>query len=234
MIDINYDFRTDTPEGKDPDAYSSTLRSYHCLLWSKPLPNGEVFSLTKSQTQAYLYHKSLLGEFNLSSDAITHSYRNTKRMAPIVSQVTTEQLDSLFGQGCTIGSYIIFPKNKIKGQQSINQSRGCNHKLADRFDLALECIRLFYANEDSPIRSVLERHSDFFELFNDFKGYVDFFLLQDLVDENYTNIKYHLAHTDFSQNPLPQTVDEYLEYRENTLNFIKARNQRIYNYCIAT
>jgi hypothetical protein len=27
--------------------------------------------------------------------------------------------------------------------------------------------------------------------------------------------------------PLPQRVDEYLEYRKNTINFIKARGQRM-------
>ena len=38
-IDIAFDFRTDAG-GKDPDAYSPTLRRYHRLLWSKRLPGG--------------------------------------------------------------------------------------------------------------------------------------------------------------------------------------------------
>lgn len=33
-IDTTFDFRDDTPEGKDPDQYSPTLRRYHKLLWS--------------------------------------------------------------------------------------------------------------------------------------------------------------------------------------------------------
>jgi hypothetical protein len=36
-IDITFDFRLDTPNGKDPDSFSATLRRYHKLLWSKPL-----------------------------------------------------------------------------------------------------------------------------------------------------------------------------------------------------
>ena len=36
-IDSTFDFRSDTPPGKDPDARSPTLRRYHQLLWSKPL-----------------------------------------------------------------------------------------------------------------------------------------------------------------------------------------------------
>ncbi len=40
LIDTSFDFRTDA-SGKDPDAYSPTLRQYHKLLWSKALPSGE-------------------------------------------------------------------------------------------------------------------------------------------------------------------------------------------------
>ena len=227
MIDITFDFRNDTPPGKDPDAFSSTLRAYHRLLWSKSLPNGKYFELVDSHPKTYLYHKSDLGEFMLSSDAITHSYKNTKRMAHIISQIPTEKIDLVYNQGCTIGSYIVFPKNKLKNQQSINQARGINHKIADRFDLTLECIRLFYSNTKNPLTPVLERHSDFFGLFENFKSYVNYFLLQDLVINDYSSIKYHLPHQDFEGNPLPKNVDEYLEYRDNTLSFIKARNQRI-------
>lgn len=43
-IDTSFDFRTDE-SGKDPDAYSPTLRQYHKLLWSKALPGGRLFNL---------------------------------------------------------------------------------------------------------------------------------------------------------------------------------------------
>ena len=44
-IDITFDFRSDTPPGRDPDTSSPTLRSYHRALWSKHLPSGEQFNL---------------------------------------------------------------------------------------------------------------------------------------------------------------------------------------------
>ena len=44
-IDTDFDFRDDTPIGGDPDRYSPTLRSYHKLLWSKPLPSGAQFDV---------------------------------------------------------------------------------------------------------------------------------------------------------------------------------------------
>ena len=226
-FNINFDFYSDTPQNKDPDSYSPTLRKYHKMLWSKPLPNGQLFELVETKPRTYLYHFSTMGEFYLGSDAITHSYRSIKRMAPIISQVSSEKVDSLFLAGSTIGAYIIFPSNRRNNQMTINQARGVNPRIWDRFDLTLECIRLFYENKESPLFPVFQRYSDFFNLFIDFRGYVDFFLLQDLVSLDYLSVKYHLRHGDFTEPPLPQSVEEYLEYREKSINFIKARGQRM-------
>ena len=227
LIDINFNFYSDTPSNKDPDFYSPTLRKYHKFLWSKKLPNGNLFDLSDRKSKVYLYHDSNLGEFFLASDAITHSYKNTKRMYNIINQISSEKIDSFFSIGSTIGGYIIFPSNKINKKMTINQARGINSKIKDRFDLTLECIRLYYNNKESPLYDVLERYSKFFSLFEDFKGYVDFFLLQDLVSSNYASIKFHLKHNCFDESPLPLSVDEYLEYRQNTISFIKNRNNRI-------
>ena len=57
---------SDTPNGKDPDSYSNTLRKYHQFLWSKPLPNGSIFNLDINKPKV-LHHKSNLGEFVLSN-----------------------------------------------------------------------------------------------------------------------------------------------------------------------
>ena len=34
LLDVTFDFRTDTRAGGDPDALSPTLRRYHRQLWS--------------------------------------------------------------------------------------------------------------------------------------------------------------------------------------------------------
>ena len=62
---------------------------------------------------------------------------------------------------------------------TINGARGVNGKIKDRFDLTLECIRRHYTSEKSPLSDTLQRYSPFFNLFENFQGYVDFFLLQD-------------------------------------------------------
>tara|TARA_R110002072_G_C7758956_1_gene518165 strand:- start:51 stop:764 length:714 start_codon:yes stop_codon:yes gene_type:complete len=226
-LDINYDLSSEIKPGRDPDRYSATLRAYHKILWNKVLPNNETLVLEDVYPRGYLRHESEMGKFELTSDAITHSYKNTKRMAQVLENVPDEKIESLFDRGCTIGSYIIFPKNKVKGKHSINQARGCNHKIADRFDLTLECIRLFYSAKNSPLTATFERHSDFFSLFVDFKRYVDFFLLKDLVSDDYSSIRYFLNHESFEDKPMPQNAEHYLEYRRNTLDFIESRGKRM-------
>jgi hypothetical protein len=62
IIDTNFNFYSDS-NGSDPDSTSPTLRRYHKILWSKPLPNGELFELSDIKNDAYLYHRSELGEF---------------------------------------------------------------------------------------------------------------------------------------------------------------------------
>jgi len=226
-LDINFDFYSDTPPNKDPDSYSPTLRSYHKFLWSKPLPSGALFELVDTTPYVYLHHKSELGEFFFSSDAITHSYKHVIRMSHVISQVPSEEVDLLFRCGSTIGAYIIFPANKINNKPTINGMRGISAKIKDRFDLTLESIRLFYDNQHSPLSDTFQRYSNFFNLFVDFKGYVEFFLLQDLVTEDFSSVKFHLPFNSFDDSALPDNVEKYQEYMRKTIIFIKARNLRM-------
>ena len=151
MIDVDFNFFSEVKEGQDPDSKSPTLRNYHKLLWSKPMPSGKVFELKDNPpelSKKYLYHKSDLGYFVFGSDAITHSYRNHKRKKQITEQIPDE-VNDLFIQGGNIASYIIFPKNKINNGQTINMARGAISLIDDRFDLTLECIKRFYKNLSS-------------------------------------------------------------------------------------
>lgn len=227
MIDIEFNFYSDA-KGGDPDSTSKTLRKYHKYLWSKTLPNGKSFSLTDERNGAYLYHNSEIGEFFLGSDAITHSYKLHKRKKWLTDQIPDE-VNELFRTGSTIGAYIIFPNNRVNGQHTINQARGVNSLIDDRFDLTLECIRLFYIGKESPLFNTLLRYSNFFDLFGDFKGYTNYFLLNDIVDED-MNINFYLPFEDFETKPEFNTVNDYLRYKIGVMNFIHARNERILNF----
>lgn len=225
-IDTDFNVYSDTPKGKDPDSFSPTLRKYHYVLWSKYLPNGKYFFLDLD-TPRLLHHKFESGEYFLSSDAITHSYSNVKKMARIIEQVRPEEVQEFVRICSTIGGYIIFPAKRINNQMTINGARGCNHKIQDRFDLTLECIRRFYKNQPSPLTEVLVRYSQFFDFFVDFKGYIDFFFLQDLVTDDYSRVLFWHTFDNFEGTALPKNVEEYLDYRDNVVNFVKSRNQRI-------
>jgi hypothetical protein len=222
-IATSFDVRSDS-NGRDPDSASPTLRSYHQQLWSKPLPSGALFNLERTPG-AYLTHTSQLGEFKLSSDTISNSLRGNKRRATLIAQIPSVKLDAFQSLGSTVGARILFPGNRVDRKPTINVARGFNAQIADRFDLTLECIRLHYLGQASPLAATLDRYGDFFGLFGTFKGYVDFFLLGDLVQNG--QVKFYLPFDGEFGQPLPNTVDEYNEYMANTMEFVAARNQRI-------
>jgi hypothetical protein len=227
MIHTGFNMYSDA-NGRDPDVSSPTLRYYHKLLWSKPLPNGSNFALTINKPGHYLYHKSPMGEFSLGSDAITHSYKNQRKKKWLTTQIPAE-VQALFDLGSTIGGYLIFPNKQIERNYTVNQARGTSRQIDDRFDLTLECIRRFYISAQSPLEGVLNRYSPFFQLFGTFKGYVEFFLLQDLVDDHGT-VKFYLPFDRFQSAPGFRDVDDYRAYKSRVESFIVSRNRRIADY----
>lgn len=227
QIDITFDFRSDTPPGKDPDAFSPTLRSYHKQLWSKPLPSGEVFQLDDVTPKAYLHHSSNAGELFLSSDSVIPSFRHRRRIADIIAQISSAELDAFQALGYTMGGMMLFPSNRVDGKPTINGARGLNHKINDRFDLTVECIRRFYHSESSPLYDTLACYMSFFDLFGDFRSYVEFFLLQDLVAPDFAAVRFFSPFDDFITSPLPNSVDAYRSYKRLAEEFINARNRRI-------
>lgn len=58
-IDITFNVYTDA-NGGDPDSTSPTLRSYHKMLWSKQLPNGQTFELDNKKVEhIYITNRNL-------------------------------------------------------------------------------------------------------------------------------------------------------------------------------
>ena len=224
-FDTNFDFRSDTPQGMDPDARSPTLRRYHKHLWSKPLPTGDMFELVDTAPRVYLHHRSQLGEFRLSSDTVIPTFRKERKLAHVFEN-SPEELAEFIRIGYTIGAMMIFPGNQVNRRMTINAARGCHPLIKDRFDLTVECVRRHYAGDESPLSPVLARYADFFRLFGDFRGYVEFFLLQDLVAED-GEVRYFAPFDGFGSSPVPDGLDAYRDYRDHAVRFIEARNRRI-------
>lgn len=168
------------------------------------------------------------GDFRFGSDSILISFRY-ERCRSLLKEVAEAVgdykafVEKYLRWMYTIGGTIIFPKHP----NSINQTRGTNPLICDRWDLTLECIRRYYAGEDSPLHSVLKSDQAFFDLFNDFKGYVDYFFLQDCVSEDYSSVDVWMGDGNLTSDPLPQSVNEYLRWIRTEFEFLVKRNNRI-------
>ena len=173
MIDVEFDFTSDSPGywdkfwenndglgggGSDPDSASVVLQRYNQELWSKELPNGEKMELALGENGSLLWNG-----FRFGSDSIITSFRY-KRQRALLERVA-ESMDDYRGfvedflhKTYTIGGEIIFPKHT----RSINQARGVNPLICDRFDLTLECIRRYYVGVSSPLFEILCGDGRFF------------------------------------------------------------------------
>lgn len=192
----------------------------HQALWSKQLPNGSIFDLQPVQGTQLQW-----GKFRMSSDSISNSYMTNGGMREIVLQAETDA-EELFRIGSKIGGYILFPAYQVDRKVTINAARGMSSKIADRMDLTLEAIRRHYSDDLTPLTETLNRYADFFELFQTFDGYVDFWLLNDLVDENY-EVKYFLPFDNYERNAAPKDLDEYLQLKTASVDFLSSRTARM-------
>jgi hypothetical protein len=245
VIDIGFDFTTDAEGywdgfwdrndglgmgGADPDMLIPTLRNYHQILWSKELPNGQKMDLKQGKWADYDY--LVWNGFRLASDSIIVGFRYQKyktMMEKIFERVGDYKayFEDLIRKSYSIGGTIIFPKHP----NSMNQAKGRSTIISDRWDLTLECIRRYYEGEESPLYETILSDKDFFGLFVDFKGYVDFFFLQDCVSLDYSSVDIWCGDSLFQESGLPKTVDEYLDFIDREFLFLKKRNERIRKYC---
>ncbi len=241
IIDTSFDFTCDCPHywdgfwenkgglgvgNSDPDSSSKTLQEYHRALWSKELPCGERMELVCGTGSYYLTWK----DFRFGSDSILVSFRYDcyrEMLEKIEKSMSNYKafVEDYIHKSYTIGGMIIFPKHN----GGINQRKGCSRKIRDRWDLTLECIRRYYQKEDSPLYKTLLNDKDFFDLFVNFKGYVDFFYLQDCVSADYSKVNVWLGNAKFEEDPLPKTVDDYRLWMERQMVFLRKRNARIAN-----
>ena len=85
----------------------------------------------------------------------------------------------------------------------------------------------------NPLGEVLHRYRSFFELFGSFKGYDDFWLLDDLVTDGEAGIRVNFllpressTPYDFTQErALPANADEYAAFLIASDDFVDRRNR---------
>lgn len=222
-IDPDFNFFDDTPEGRDPDSHSPTLRRYHQLLWSKPLPSGQPFELQAGRALSpYLVYEANGTRIVLGSDTIATRHR--KKLSHLYAQLPDEVNDRFLRRSYTICGFMIFPVSRA----SLNQRRGIHPRIQDRWDLTLEAIRRFYEGGASPLAGTIERHENYFALFGSFAGFVDHFHLGDFVDANGA-VRFLLPFDNFESPALPSDLPTYARYRSDNLEMFEARRLRILN-----
>lgn len=216
-VNVDYNFFDDTPAGKDPDSHSPTLRRYHRLLWSKPLPDGRPFELHAGRALSpYLVYQADGTRIVLGSDTIATRHR--RKLHHLYVQMPDKANDAFVRRSYTLCGFMVFP---VSGR-SLNQARGTHPRIQDRWDLTLDAIRRFYLGGTSPLASTLDRYTGFFELFGSFDGYVKHFLLDDFLDAS-GGVRLLLPESPV----LPSDLATYARYRQQNLNLFKARRLRI-------
>lgn len=148
-------------------------------------------------------------------------------MKDVIDAVPAKVVEGFVDTARQVGGYILFPRDG-RGGSNINMARAHPRgKVADRFDLTLECIRRHYRGEWSPLQNALSRYSDFFLLFRDFDRYVEFWLLDDLVTADRDGVKFFLHLDDFASAGVPRSPGEYIAYSEHASDFVRRRGQRM-------
>src|SRR5205085_9583448 len=149
--------------------------------------------------------------------AVLPTFTRRLDMQEIIFQLPPADVDAFNTSIYTIGGMVLWPGNQIDGKWTINQARGCTGSIADRFDLTVECVRRHYDGDtEHPLADTFSRYRNFFDLFGSFAGYVDFWLLADLVDTD-GSVKFFLPSEHFTLPSAPQALADYLAFCVPTL-----------------
>jgi len=238
LIDPDEDFAAHYRNGGDPDDECARLYAWHRALWGRSVPGLPPLELSVIYGRGFeMSLRTADGpEFRLASDGIipTWSSPGWARSfdADLVAEIAKDA-DDFYRIASTIGGYILFPRNRIgQAGSTINQARGVDPRIADRFDLTLECIRLHYSDPtaENPLGERLAYYADFFALFGDFDGYVRLFLLDDLVTADRGAVLSLISGEPLSAFDTPALAvspTQYADYRRRSIAFVRKRNARI-------
>lgn len=239
-IDVNFNFTCDCAywdsydnhrSDTDPDIHSPTLRLYQQILYSRQTPSGQFLQLEQGKNAQYDY--LVCDGRRFASDNIINMFERYKMPWPRELEIENynDRIKDYKQASYVLGGEIIFPKH----QDSINQCRGINDKILDRFDLTLECIKRFYEGKPNPLNDVLSADKEFFDLFVDFPGYVNFFFLDDLISPDSGRVKLFLGDDNdvFMRSPMPQNKQEWDVLHERQMDFLQQRTNRIKQFITA-
>jgi hypothetical protein len=202
-------------------------------LWSKPLPSGHRFDLDVTTPSEYLHHSSDLGEFFLSSDSVIPTYDYWESTADLIGQLPVSEVEDFVAVGYTVGGMMVCPQQR--GRRQVDHQHGAwddpGHCRPDGPDSPVH-PPVLRRRLQHPTGGGPGRYEQFFRLFGRFRGYVDSFLLQDLVDPD-DSVRLFIDFDNFESSGVPTDVATYGRYREASIRFVCARNERIAKWASA-
>jgi hypothetical protein len=228
---------------RDANAYSPELYNCHSELWSKALPNGETLKLRfcpkgVDRKTGRPYKPFILKDEDesfrlpLTSDTIAPSYN---KLAKLLRQgvIDEKQANEYLRAGRSTGSFLIWPirGDKENSNNTINIVRA--RTVSDRIDLTLGHLQKWYEGQHgSPggLYKTFQLYSSYFELFVTFKGFADFFYLQDFISEDNSKVKLFNRHGGnvTGRESVEQLGNkDVLEYIRWILDIIELRSTRI-------
>jgi hypothetical protein len=218
---------------KDVDAASPRLYCCHELLWSGELPNGENLRLVfcrESDNRFMLKDENF--PLPLTSDTISRSHSKLDNLLQS-GVISKEEANGYLRASRSIGSFLIWPIRGDKGNpwNTVNIVRA--RTVNDRIDLTLWHLKNCYEKnwgEDErdelgkPIGlyKTFKLYRSWFELFKTFKGFVDFFHLQDFVNEGDYSVQLFAETT-----AIRMGSDLELKYVRWLLDKISARDEKL-------
>ena len=148
-----------------------------------------------------------------------------------------------------LGGHMLWPRNG-RGLNSINPARGGKKGYYDRIDLTLWALKEWYSgNKNIRICNAFNKSGDWLNSFdssgeaNDkFKRFIDFFLLNDFVDESYmlydltsfndinNNFSKRISSKEEASPSIPNEYCSYINYVKGNLLCIENRNGRIRDF----
>ena len=226
---------------RDPDSWHVGLRESHQLLVSRPLPNGDQWTFEPVRGW---YLKNLEpsenepDEWSLGSDNFATTHTNS---LPDFAAAIPGYANGHVHEFCTIGGYIVFPNGLAHTRPTtqrarrwtLNQARGCDRQVSDRFDLTLEAIRLYFAGitvrAENPLGDVMDAYGWFFDCFGQgsegFEAYVDYFFLDPFIAEGRVRPLYR-GSLNFA-DALPRDASQYHSYIQEQRQAVGQRNDLI-------
>ena len=207
-IDIAFDFRTDA-KGRDPDPHGQPH--------APPVPPALVEQATTRRGRlrsvgddsgVYLYDRSSLGEFFLSSDSVMPTFTRWPALKPIIDQFPEQENEDFRTIAYTIGAMMVFPGKRDRWQTDHQRRAWVQREnfRSVRPDARVHPPLLLERRKPTrrnPLWPTLSRYADFFALFGDFRGYVSFFLLEDLVTDEF-RVKFFMPFDDFRPPSVPK------------------------------